>query len=162
MGEKTGWEHDWCSLNILELNTLRTVEMVVDFRRTPPPHHHHSPSYSWEPPSLRTWSGTLTSTQQRLHFLRQLRMFNLPQELLKQFYSAIIESVLCTLITVWFSYQIWSQKTMLDCWANHWYNPPVPTLRDCTYPEWAKGLAKSLCLDPSHPAHSLFELLPSG
>ncbi len=51
-------------------------------------------------------------------------MFNLPQELLKQFYSAIIESVLCTLITVWFSYQIWSQKTMLDCWANHWYNNP--------------------------------------
>ncbi len=40
--------------------------------------------------------------QQRLHFLRQLRKFNLPQELLIQFYSAIIESVLCTSITVWF------------------------------------------------------------
>ncbi len=50
--------------------------------------------------------------QQRLYFLRQLRKFNLPQELLIQFYSAIIESVLCTSITVWFS------------WANHWYNPP--------------------------------------
>ncbi len=32
----------------------------------------------------------------------QLRKFNLPQELLKQFYSAIIESVLCTSITVRF------------------------------------------------------------
>ncbi len=41
--------------------------------------------------------------QQRLYFFRQLRKFNLPQELLKQFYSAIIESVLCTSITVWFS-----------------------------------------------------------
>ncbi len=41
--------------------------------------------------------------QQRLYFLRQLRKFNLPQELLKQFYSAIIESVLCTSVTVWFS-----------------------------------------------------------
>ncbi len=41
--------------------------------------------------------------QQGLYFLRQLRKFNLPQELLKQFYSAIIESVLCTSITVWFS-----------------------------------------------------------
>ncbi len=30
--------------------------------------------------------------QQRLYFLRQLRKFNLPQELLKQFYSTIIES----------------------------------------------------------------------
>jgi len=41
--------------------------------------------------------------QQRLYFLRQLRKFNLPQELLKQFYSAIIEFILCTSITVWFS-----------------------------------------------------------
>ncbi len=41
--------------------------------------------------------------QQRLYFLRQLRKFNLPQELLIQFYSAIIESVLCTSITVLFS-----------------------------------------------------------
>ncbi|KAL0148144.1 hypothetical protein M9458_056546 [Cirrhinus mrigala] len=40
--------------------------------------------------------------QQRLYFLRHLRKFNLPQELLKQFYSAIIESVLCSSITVWF------------------------------------------------------------
>ncbi|KAI2643773.1 putative RNA-directed DNA polymerase from transposon BS [Labeo rohita] len=40
--------------------------------------------------------------QQRLYFLRQLRKFNLPQELLKQFYSAIIESVLCSSISVWF------------------------------------------------------------
>ncbi len=27
----------WCNLNNLELNTLKTVEMIVDFRRTPPP-----------------------------------------------------------------------------------------------------------------------------
>ncbi len=32
-----------------------------------------------------------------------LRKFNLPQEQLKKFYSAIIESVLCISITVWFS-----------------------------------------------------------
>ncbi len=34
----------WCSLNNLELNTLKTVEMIVDFRRNPPAlpttHHH--------------------------------------------------------------------------------------------------------------------------
>ncbi len=36
------------------------------------------------------------------HF-RQPRKFNLPQELLKQFYSVITESVLCTSITIWFS-----------------------------------------------------------
>ncbi|KAI2661499.1 putative RNA-directed DNA polymerase from transposon BS [Labeo rohita] len=34
----------WCSLNNLELNTLKTVEMIIDFRRNPPalpPTHHH-------------------------------------------------------------------------------------------------------------------------
>ncbi len=67
--------------------------------------------------------------QHRLYFLRQLRKFNLPQERLKQLYSAIIDSVLCTSIIclVQLSYQIWPQKTTegsLDCWENHWYTPP--------------------------------------
>ncbi len=34
-------------------------------------------------------------TQQRLYFVFQLRKFNLPQKLLKQFYSVITESTLC-------------------------------------------------------------------
>ncbi len=33
----------WCSLNNLELNTLKSVEMIVDFRRNPPA-LPHSPS----------------------------------------------------------------------------------------------------------------------
>ncbi len=65
--------------------------------------------------------------QQRLYFLRQLRKFNLPMELLKQFYSAIIESVLCTSITVWFS-----SATKSD-------------------------LRRLRRVVPSHPAHSLFD-----
>ncbi|KAL7885902.1 hypothetical protein AOLI_G00061970 [Acnodon oligacanthus] len=38
--------------------------------------------------------------QQRTYFLRQLRKFNLPQELMARFYTAIIESVITTFITV--------------------------------------------------------------
>ncbi len=35
----------WCSLNNLELNTLKTVEMIVDFRSiTLDPSHQHTPS----------------------------------------------------------------------------------------------------------------------
>ncbi|CAM4393404.1 unnamed protein product [Leuciscus chuanchicus] len=108
----------WCSHNNLELNTLKTVEMIVDFRRNPP-----------ALPSLTIMDSTVTAVesfrflgttisqdlkwdthidsivkkaQQRLYFLRQLRKFNLPQELLVQFYSAVIQSILCTSITVWF------------------------------------------------------------
>ncbi|KAK3545648.1 hypothetical protein QTP70_009096 [Hemibagrus guttatus] len=54
----------WCSHNNVELNTLKTVEIIVDFRRNPPA-IPHSPSWtalwlqwshssSWEPPSPRT------------------------------------------------------------------------------------------------------------
>ncbi len=52
----------WCSLNNLELNTLKTVEMIVDFRRNPPAlppltimnstARQWSHSGSWAPPEL--------------------------------------------------------------------------------------------------------------
>ncbi len=78
----------------------------MDFRRNPP-----------APPPLTIMNSTVTAVEsfrflgttisQDLKWdnLRQMRNFNLPQELLKQFYSAIIESipVLCMSITVWFS-----------------------------------------------------------
>ncbi len=105
----------WCSLNNLELNTLKTVEMIVYFRRTPPalPPLTIMNSTVTAVESFRflgttisqdlKWDNHIDSivrkAQQRLYFLHQLRKFNLPQELLKQFYSAIIESVLCTSIT---------------------------------------------------------------
>ncbi len=115
----------WCSLNNLELNTLKTVEMIVDFRRNPPAlrhtHHHEKhcdcigviqiPGHHQHPgPEVGqlhlyplSTESTVKKAKQRLYFLRQLRKFNLPQELLIQFYSAIIESILSTSIIVWFS-----------------------------------------------------------
>ncbi len=60
------------------------------------PGNHHLSGPQWDNHTIAI------KAQQRLYFLRQLRKFNLPQELLKQFYSAIIESVLCSSITVWF------------------------------------------------------------
>ncbi|KAK3553454.1 hypothetical protein QTP70_003497 [Hemibagrus guttatus] len=41
--------------------------------------------------------------QQRMHFLRQLKKFLLPVKMLVNFYTAIIESVLTSSITVWFA-----------------------------------------------------------
>ncbi len=109
----------WCSLNNLDLNTLKTVEMIVDFRRNPPAlppltimnstvtavesFRFLGTTFSWELKWDNHIDSIVKKAQQRLYFLRQLRKFNLPQELLMQFYSAIIESVLCTSITVWFS-----------------------------------------------------------
>ncbi len=39
---------------------------------------------------------------QRLYFLHRLKKLNLPQAQMIQFYSAVIESVLCSSVTVWF------------------------------------------------------------
>ncbi|KAK3575570.1 hypothetical protein QTP86_029573, partial [Hemibagrus guttatus] len=108
----------WCSLSHLELNTLKTVEMIVDFRRNTPALPPLTIMNSTVPTveSFRFLGTTISQdlkwdthidsivkkAQQRLFFLHQPRKFNLPQELLTQFYSAVIEPVLCTSITVWF------------------------------------------------------------
>ncbi|KAK3514463.1 hypothetical protein QTP70_018710 [Hemibagrus guttatus] len=97
-----------CSLNNLELNTLKTVEMVVDFRRNPPalPPLTSMDSTVATVESFRFLDSTIfqdlkwerhidsivKKAQQRLFFLRQLRKYNPPQELLTQFYSTVIES----------------------------------------------------------------------
>ncbi len=57
------------------------------------------------------------------------------------------------------SYQIWPQKTTEgspDC-----IGTTLPTLQELYLSRVSKRAGK-ITLDPSHPAHSLFELLPSG
>ncbi len=101
--------------------------------------------------------------QQRLYFLHQLRKLNLPQELLKQFHSAI-ESVRCSSINVWFGPAKKSdikrlQQTVRT--AERIIGAPLPNLQDLYISRARKG-AKKITLDPTHPVHSLFQLLPSG
>ncbi|KAI2650743.1 putative RNA-directed DNA polymerase from transposon BS [Labeo rohita] len=170
----------WCSRNNLELNTLKTVEMMVDFRRKPP---------ALTPLSIMNntvaavdsfrFLGTNISqdlkwdihidfivkkAQQRLYFLRQLKKCNLPQALMTQFYSAVIESVLCSSITVWF----WAasksdirrlQRTVRT--AERIIGVHLPNLQEL-YISRVKKQAGNIVKDPSHPGHNLFALLPSG
>ncbi len=102
--------------------------------------------------------------QQRLYFLHQLKKFNLPQVLLKQFYSAIIETVLCSSITVWFGSATKQdirrlQRTVRT--AERIIGAPLTILQEL-YTSRVRKRAKKVTLNPSHPAHSLFELLLSG
>ncbi len=86
------------------------------------------------------------------------------QELLKQFYSAITEPVLCTSITVWFSSATKSDQRRLRKvvrTAERIIGSTLPTLQEL-YLSRVRKRAVIITLDPSHPAHSLFELLPSG
>ncbi len=159
----------WCSLKNLELNTLKTVEMIVDFRRNPPalPPLTIMNSTVTAVESFRFLGTTISQdlkwdihidsivrkAQQRLFFLRQLRKFNLPQELLKQLYSAIIESVLCTSITVWFSSASKSDLRRLRRvvrTAERIIGTTLPTLQELYLSRVSKRAGK-ITLDPSHP-----------
>ncbi len=147
--------------------------MIVDFRRTPPPlprsHPTHPPltivnssvtaveSFRFLGTTISQdlkWDNHIESmvkkVQQRLYFLRLLRKFNLPQELLIQFYSTIIESILCTSITVWFSSAtksdlrrlrrvVWTAKRIIDT--------TIPTLQELYLSRVSKRAGK-ITLDP--------------
>ena len=85
----------WCSQNNLELNTLKTVEMTIDFRRHPstliPLTISNSPvstvdtfkflgtiisrDLKWE----TNINSILKKAQQRMYFLRLMRKLDLPQ-----------------------------------------------------------------------------------
>ncbi len=102
--------------------------------------------------------------QQRMYFLRQLKKFNLPQVHMTQFYSAVIESVLCSSITLWFGSACKSdirrlQRTVRT--AERTIGVHLPSLQDLYYSR-VKKRAGNIITDPSHPGHNLFALLPSG
>uniref|UniRef100_A0AAV2M4V1 Alkylated DNA repair protein AlkB homologue 8 N-terminal domain-containing protein n=1 Tax=Knipowitschia caucasica TaxID=637954 RepID=A0AAV2M4V1_KNICA len=153
----------WCSGNNLELNAQKTVEMIVDFRKStvppPPPSVMDSPITSvesfrflgttitqdlkWEP----TISSLIKKAQQRMYFLRQLRKAKLPAQMLVQFYTAIIESILTSSITVWFAGATVRDKQRLQRIvrsAEEVTGRSLPSLQDLhvstmASPEWSAG-----------------------
>ncbi|KAM9821542.1 uncharacterized protein ACBT44_007087 isoform 1-T1 [Syngnathus typhle] len=181
-GDETAYRQEverlvhWCSQNHLELKPLKTVEMTVDFRRDPSP---------LLPLTIRSntilstdtfkflgttisrdmkWTGHIDSVrkkaQQRLYFLRQLKKFNLPRELLKTFYTAIMQSVLCTSITVWFGSDSKQDKHRLQRTirtAEKIIGINLPSIQD-SYLSRTRKRARNISTDPSHPGCSLFEL----
>ncbi len=140
----------WCSLNNLELNTLKTVEMIVDFRRTPPP----------PPPPLPllTIMNSSVTAVESFRFLgttisQDLKWDNHTESIVKKrpsrgctsfaswesstchrscWNSSILPSLnpssahqqLCIFQLI---FQIWPLMTTKGSpywWANPWYNPP--------------------------------------
>ena len=170
----------WRSQNHLELNACKTVEMVADFRRSPAPTIPlimcDSPVNTVE--SFRflgtimaqdlRWAENITSTikkaQQRMFFLRQLKKFNMPQKVMVEFYTAIIESILTSSITIWFAASTAKDKGRLQRIirsAEKVIGCDLPSLLDLFHSRTSKRAGKIIA-DPSHPGHHLFQRLPSG
>ena len=169
----------WCSYNNLKLNTLKTVEMVVDFRKN----SFNSPFLTIlnSPVSVVEsfkFLGSIISqdlkwmlnirtiikkAQQRMFFLRQLRKFKLSQELLVQFYRGTIESVICS-ITAWFGSATKQDRSRLQRIvksAERIILTRLPSIEDL-YVARVRSRVEKMSADPSHPGYKLFQLLPSG
>ncbi|KAI4896332.1 hypothetical protein NFI96_002210 [Prochilodus magdalenae] len=106
----------------------------------------------------------IKKAQQRMFFLRQLKKFTLPQTLMIQFYTAIIESILTASITIWFGSSTSQERTKLQRiirTAERITGCNLPSLQQI-YTSRVRKRAGKMTSDPSHPGPLLFQTLPSG
>uniref|UniRef100_A0A3P9HUL5 Reverse transcriptase domain-containing protein n=1 Tax=Oryzias latipes TaxID=8090 RepID=A0A3P9HUL5_ORYLA len=169
----------WCQANNPILNTTKTKEIILDFRKNradPPPLYINENCvervHSFTPLGTNisadlTWSNNtmavIRKTQQRL-YLRRLRKNNVSQELLVTFYRSTIESILSYCITVWFSHCTEAERQSLHRvvkMAQRLIGCPLPSLKDI-YQSRCFSRVTSIITDSTHPAFPLFDLLLSG
>ena len=113
---------------------------------------------------IRTNISSLTKTaQKRIYFLQQLKKFNLPNPILVNFYTAIIEFIQTSSITVQYATAsakdrarlqriIHSDEKVIGC--------NLPSLQDVNVSRTLRR-AGEIVADSSHPGHGLLEPLPS-
>ena len=107
----------WCQNNQLHLNTSKTKEMVMDFRRSPPPlvpvviegqkvetvfTHKHlgvhlDNKLDWSKNSYEVYK----KGQSRFFFFRGLKSFHVCNRLLQIFYQSVMASVLFYAVACW-------------------------------------------------------------
>ncbi|KAK0135194.1 RNA-directed DNA polymerase from mobile element jockey [Merluccius polli] len=170
----------WCSDNNLMLNTSKTKEVIVDYRKSRRTEHapllisggevervdnikflgiHISSDLTW---SLNT-SHLVKKAQQRLYFLRKLKRAGLSSRLLSNFYRSTIESILCTGVTVWYGSCTAQDKkdlTRVVKTAQGIVGGPLTNL-DSLYTSRLQKKARCIATDPTHPGYGLFVPLPS-
>ena len=170
----------WCSANNLALNTQKTKEIIVDFRRNrsdPPPLYingecvervHTFRFLGVQISDDLTWTANITAVikkaQQRLHFLRVLRRNNLDRELLLAFYRSSIESLLTYCVSTWYGSCTEADRGRLQRTvkaAQRIIGCPLPSLMDI-YSTRCLSRARNIIKDSLHPGAQLFDLLPSG
>ncbi|KAK0131395.1 hypothetical protein N1851_033888 [Merluccius polli] len=99
-----------------------------------------------------------------MYFLRQLKKFNLPKTMMVHFYTAIIESILTSSITIWYTAATTQDKGRLQRiirFAEKVIGCNLPSLHDLHAPRTLRWAGK-IAADPSYPGHKLSETLPSG
>ena len=106
----------------------------------------------------------ISKSHQRIYFLRQLRKFGVSQAGMTHFYRAAIESVLTFSLLVWSGSATSQDKQQLGRVvrrASEIIGCSLPTIGS-HYDATISRKTRKIISDPSHPAHHLFTLLPSG
>ena len=101
---------------------------------------------------------------QRLYFLRKLKKFGVGQATLIQFYRGSIESILAFSITVWYGSLTAGDMARLDkivFTASKIIGARLSPL-DAIYQSRSDRKVRAILSFSDHPAHRLFECLPSG
>ncbi|KAK2177780.1 hypothetical protein NP493_578g00012 [Ridgeia piscesae] len=102
--------------------------------------------------------------QQRLYFLRRLRSFGLTTQIILTFYRAAVESVLTFSIIVWFGSITVKEKLILNRVVKTAFriiDRDIPSLESLCQ-QRLLGRATLISHDSFHPAHDLFDPLPSS
>ncbi len=170
----------WCNENYLALNTTKTKELIIDFRRKKTDVQslfiggdcverlsdfrflgiHLQDDLTW---SINT-TAIMKKAQQRLYFLKIVRNNQLTQKLLVSFYRCSIESILTYCMCVWFSSCTAADRKALQrvvTMAKKIIGCPLPSLEDLHSSRCLRK-AHNILRDSSRPGHTLLEWLPLG
>lgn len=166
---------DYGETNDLILNTDKTREIIVDFRKHPPPLQPlhikgtevvRAESHKFlgmQVTSNLSWSLNTTSivkkAQQRLYFIRMLRKAGLNYRPLTQAYRGLVESILTTGITVWYGNITQAERKSLQRiikTAERIIGTALPSM-DSIYVQRSHRRAERIIKDPLHPANSLLK-----
>ncbi|KAK2899349.1 hypothetical protein Q8A73_012478 [Channa argus] len=169
----------WCNDSNLLLNTSKTKELIVDFRKESRNTHdtihingtavervssykflgiHISEDLSW---TINT-SSLVKKAHQRLFFLRTLKKTRLSSDILVNFYRCAIESILTNCVTVWYGSCTVAERKALQRvvkTAQRITGTTLPAMDDVQRKR-CLCRAHNIYKDSSHPAHRLITLLP--
>ena len=99
-----------------------------------------------------------------MYFLRRLNSFKVNRTILADFYRATIESVLAKSILVWGNSANVNDIKKLDRVvknASYIIGDEMDKMQ-VIYEKRAANRTNNIMVDPSHPAHSMYKLMPSG
>uniref|UniRef100_A0A8C1TE37 Reverse transcriptase domain-containing protein n=1 Tax=Cyprinus carpio TaxID=7962 RepID=A0A8C1TE37_CYPCA len=170
-----------CTTHNLALNTNKTKEIVIDFRRVSKHHHLPLTINSSEVKRVKSTkflgihltnklttrentSAVIKKAQQRLHCLRRLKKVELPIPAMTLFYRGTVESLLTYCISYWFCSCTVEERHNLSRivrTAEKIIGVSLPQLQDI-YTERCVQRAGGILKDCTHSFYGLFTLMQSG